>query len=268
VSNHPGPSPNPEAVFRKHLEAIEGPRYPHSLDQQQRTLEFIRAATRAGGPIVFRDPLMAPLLVRLEERLGIPKERILAIARLPDPRDIRRALKAQPQLPRLRLDKEKVYPRGGWIGAYLDFTLLSEQPLGWHFWVGLAVLGAACRRNLYMDLGFGDVLYPNTYVLLVGDSGLGKNQVINRGTRVLRRACQSDDVVTGCLSRGEDRRVEIINETTAEGLVMALQPGPVEIPGTGVMIERRESCGMLVNPEAATLVGKSRRELRSASSPT
>ena len=253
--------PSPEAMFTRQLSLIDHAKYPYSIDKQQRTIEFIQATLKVGGLGMLSDPALRPILEKMAATIGQTPERLIAITKLPTAQEVRRALKAQPQIPRLRLGHEKVYPRSGWLGTYLEFSLLSEQPLGWHFWAALAVLGAACRRNLYMDLGFGDVVHPNTYVLLVGDSGLGKNQVINRAVKILKRANQSDELVAACLSKGVDRRVEILNETTAESLMMALSPGDVEIPGTATMIQRVESCGALVNPEATNLLGKGRKEV-------
>ena len=253
--------PSPESVLLKHLSTIDDDRYRYSIDRQQRTIETVQLAVKAGGSGMLRDPTISAVLEKMAATLGQTLERMVAITKLPTAQEVRRALKAQPQLPRLRLAHEKVYPRSGWLGTYLEFSLLSEQPLGWHFWSALAVLGAACRRNLYIDLGFGDVIHPNIYVLLVGDSGLGKNQAINRAVRVLKKANQLEELVATCLSTGVDRRVEILNETTAESLVMALSPGAVEIPGTATLIQRVESCGVLVNPEATNLLGKGRKEI-------
>lgn len=253
------PEVSPQEVQDKHLRAMEDDRYPFSTDMQQRTIEYLQLMVKAGGEEILRDPLAKQVIERMAERLGQNPERMSAIALLGSASEVRRALRATPGGTRDRLLHEQVYPKGGWLGAYLDYAILSEQPLAWHFWTGAAVLGAACRRNLYMDLGFGDVLFPNTYVLLVGASGLGKNQAINRGVKVLKKANQG--VVHRCIEDHLDYRVEVINEVTAESLVQAMSPGQVEVPGTHTMVERVESCGLLVNPETANLLGKSRREL-------
>lgn len=251
---------SPESVRQRHLDAVHGPEYPSSLDQQQRTVEFLQAAVSAGGPQVLKDRYGAEVVLEMAKALSIHPERVEAIVSLPNTIEVRRSLKSQ-RFPRgQRLRHELVYPTTGWLGAYLDFTILSEQPLAWHFWCGVAALGAACRRNLYVDLGFEDVLFPNHYILLIGDSGLGKNQAINRATRVLQRANQSAHMLKECLARGVDFRVPLMNEVTAESLVDALLPGNVEIGGAGSLVTRTESVGMLVNPEAATLLGRSRKE--------
>jgi hypothetical protein len=234
-------------------------KFVYSLDQQQRAMEYLHSIWKQGGDEALDSPMAQEMVIQAADKLGQSKERIEAIARLRGTADMRRALRATPGGTRDRLKHEKVYPQGGWLGAYLDYSILSEQPLAWHFWAGAAILGAACRRNLYMDLGFGDPLFPNTYMLLVGGSGLGKNQVINRAVRVLKKA--NDLVGPECLKLRQDRRVEVLNEVTAESLVTALQPGEVEIEGTSTMVTREESCGLLVNPETATLLGKSRKDL-------
>lgn len=252
--------PSPDHVKRLHLTAIEGEGYPHSLDRQQRTIEFLQAAVKAGGEAILRDTYVQEVAARMAMRLGVTQDRVLAIVRLTSHQEVRRALKSKYVEPRARLDKERIYPRTGWLGAYLEHCILSEQPLGWHFWCGLAVLGAACRRNLYMDLGFGEVLYPNHYILLVGESGLGKNQAINRAAALIRRANQFDELKRASLERNDDLRAIVINEVTAASMAESLKIGPVEIPGTKCMVERTQSVGVLVNAEAANLLGKARRE--------
>jgi hypothetical protein len=249
----------PDDIQAKHLKVLLDPQYPYSLDRQQRTIEYLQEFMKAGGEAMLQDPRAQEVVQLMAERTGQTTERIEAVCFLANASEVRRALRATPGGTRDRLKHERVYPTGGWLGAYLDYSILSEQPLPWHFWAGAAVLGAACRRNLYMDLGFGDVLFPNIYTLLVGTSGLGKNQVINRGVRVLKKANHLARVK--CVEDHKDYQVAVLNEVTAESLVAAMSPGQIEVPDTGVMVEREESCGLLVNPETATLLGKSRREL-------
>ena len=60
----------------------------------------------------------------------------------------------------------------------------SEAPLGFLKWSGISTLAATCGRQVYTRLlgPQGSVLYPNMYILLIGDAGLGKTVSIRSAT--------------------------------------------------------------------------------------
>ena len=58
-----------------------------------------------------------------------------------------------------------------WIDAYIEYTDSSESPLSYHTWSALSVIAGALRRNVYLQWGLGQVIYPNMYIVLVGASG-------------------------------------------------------------------------------------------------
>lgn len=60
---------------------------------------------------------------------------------------------------------------GDWLEAYLEYTDNSESPLSYHKWCGLSVIAGAIQRKIYLRWGIGQVIYPNIYVVLVGQSG-------------------------------------------------------------------------------------------------
>lgn len=243
-----------------HLAAIASADYATNIDKQQRTLETVADARRRAGDGVLSTPFVQNLLGAASLRVGERIERLWALTLL-TPVEIRRALKARRTAPPDRLPHERLYPTDGWLGAYLDLTILSEQPLAYHFWVGATVLGSCLRRNLYMDLGFEDVLYPNHYIFLVGGTGLGKNQAIGVGARVVERANSHPHLIDFCLAEDRDIRVRVLNETTYEGLIDQLLPGKGYFPAQDAWAQRIESCGFLINAEASTVIGKARKEI-------
>ena len=243
-------------IEREHLEAIAKPAFPTSLDHQQRVIEAVREARQRGAQR--DDPFPKALLGAMALRIGETAERLWEITALSVP-EVRRALKARRSVVADRLPHELLFPTDGWLGAYLDLTLLTEQPLAYHFWVGVTILGAALRRNLYMDLGFEDVLYPNHYIFLVGGTGLGKNQAIGVGARLIERANHHPTLKRWCLDWDQDRRVRVLNETTYEGLIDQVSPGKSELDNQ--FIQRIESVGLLINAEASTVIGKARKDL-------
>jgi len=60
----------------------------------------------------------------------------------------------------------------------------SEAPIGFLKWSGISTLAAICGRQVYTRLlgPQGSVTYPNLYVLLIGDAGLGKTVSIRSAT--------------------------------------------------------------------------------------
>lgn len=57
-----------------------------------------------------------------------------------------------------------------WLSSYLEYTANTEPPLTYHTWAGISVLAGAMQRKVYLQWGF-ETLYPNLFVILVGQSG-------------------------------------------------------------------------------------------------
>jgi hypothetical protein len=109
-----------------------------------------------------------------------------AVVPVPDMREVRRALEVRAVEERTPLPDEDIYPRDGWLGQYLAYVENSECPLSYHFWSGVSVLGAACRRNIWFELGY--CLYPNQYTIIIGDTAEGKSLAINATTPLIELA--------------------------------------------------------------------------------
>jgi hypothetical protein len=119
----------------------------------------------------------------LAQGLDITIERLTAIFRLTKFEEVVRALTT----PRKILPKDKedmVYPTTGWLGAYLDYSQGNEAPGAFHFWTGVALLGAACKRNFYIDQG-SYFIYPNQYILIIAPSGAKKSSSLAIGNNLL-----------------------------------------------------------------------------------
>lgn len=59
----------------------------------------------------------------------------------------------------------------GWLDNYLKYTEHTESPTSYHTWCGLSVIAGALQRRIYLRWGLGQVIYPNLYVVLIGQSG-------------------------------------------------------------------------------------------------
>jgi len=67
---------------------------------------------------------------------------------------------------------------------YLDYTSGSEVPDMFNVWSGYVVLSAAISRKVWLPFG-DEAIFPNIYVLLVGDAGNGKTVALRKAKRIL-----------------------------------------------------------------------------------
>lgn len=83
---------------------------------------------------------------------------------------------------------------GDWLGAYANYTEVSEAPLNFDFWTGVATVAGALRRQVYIDeIKFK--IYPNFYVFFVAPPGVAtKSTTVGVGMRLLR---QVDGITMG-----------------------------------------------------------------------
>lgn len=72
------------------------------------------------------------------------------------------------------------------INDYKIVTSGNEAPELYHSWAGIAVLSSVVSRQVWMNQGFGNV-YPNLYLVLVGEPGNGKSTAMNIAKRMVRK---------------------------------------------------------------------------------
>lgn len=74
-----------------------------------------------------------------------------------------------------------------WLLGYRDYTQETESPESFHMWVGMSVISAATRRNVYLPFGHFTI-YPNLYVLLVAPPGeCRKSTAMGYGKQFLKQ---------------------------------------------------------------------------------
>jgi hypothetical protein len=239
-----------QITFPKERARVMEPGWVKNVNHQQRLIEFI--AEWRSQPIIPTD--LAELERLAAERLRISPDRFRSIEKIESARDLRRALRAvhhQEKSP--RLPGEDIYPDTGWLGAYLEFSQDSEVPLGWHFWCGVAVLGAACRGNLYVDRNTFYIT-PNLYMIMVGPTAAHKSTAIGHALSVLR-VCNElleEDIEKTTL----DRRIVVLPiKLTPEAMVDALVPERKTLKD-GSIRQRLQSVGLLHCSELSVLLGK------------
>ena len=76
-----------------------------------------------------------------------------------------------------------------WIDSLITECSHVETPESWLWWSFLTCISAAAGNNYYLTTLKGDLVYrPNLYVMLLGESGLGKGFPINRAKLLITKA--------------------------------------------------------------------------------
>ena len=70
---------------------------------------------------------------------------------------------------------------------YLDYTKDTEATSTFHRWSAIVGLGAYLERNIWIQHGASHI-YPNHYVMLLGESGSRKSAAIKGFVRILKQA--------------------------------------------------------------------------------
>lgn len=87
-----------------------------------------------------------------------------------------------------------------WLESYLVYTQKQESPEKLHLWVGISILSAALKRQVWIDRGYYK-LYPNTYVLLVAESAaLKKSTAMDIGVKLIRDAVPDLYYIAGSMT--------------------------------------------------------------------
>jgi len=73
------------------------------------------------------------------------------------------------------------------FSLYFDYVSETEPPAIFHRWAIIPSLGAMLGRQLWFPFGSGR-LFPNHYVMLVGDPGTRKSTAIKRATKLISEA--------------------------------------------------------------------------------
>lgn len=76
-------------------------------------------------------------------------------------------------------------PANSLIEQYLDIKADTETPIIFHRWSILTTIASLLARNVYLPFG-QDNIYPNMYVMLVGDPGTRKSTAIKHSKAFLQ----------------------------------------------------------------------------------
>src|SRR5258706_15425508 len=74
-----------------------------------------------------------------------------------------------------------------WLRAYMEFTRDTESPDAYHFWSAATIIGAASKRQVYLNLNYFQI-YPNMYTIIVGPSGARKSAAVALVSKIAEKA--------------------------------------------------------------------------------
>lgn len=129
--------------------------------------------------------------------------------------------------PRATEDFDALVPTKGWLKDYVDYTRKTEPPTVFHFFAGMAAIGAALARNVFFDMGAYQI-FPNLCVVIVAPTGKCRKT----------SACN----VAINLYRATGGNV-LADKVTPEALITAFQ-------------DRSSATGIIYAPELAVFLGK------------
>ncbi len=133
-----------------------------------------------------------------------------------------------------------------WVDDILSECEHVETPRSWIYWSMLAAISAAAANNYYLVAFKGAVIYkPNLYVILMGESGLGKEFPINLANRLVNAA----DVTRVIAGRSSIQAVvkELSQARTRE------KKGPIE-DSRGFIVNGELSTAIISDPDSLTIL--------------
>lgn len=76
-----------------------------------------------------------------------------------------------------------------YVSAYMDYAGVgtSEPPAVFHRWTAISIIGALLGRQAYFPFGHSNI-YPNQYIMFMGDPGTRKSTAISIGKKLLSTA--------------------------------------------------------------------------------
>ena len=129
----------------------------------------------------------------------------------------------------------------GMLHSWREFTKETECHDDFHYWMGLAQIAAAMGRKFYLDQRMF-VIYPNMYLILLGESGFsGKSTALGMASKAYREAFPGTDAP-----------------------MLAQKVSPSSLIGDLLRVSKSsadEFCeGVLVSSELSTLLGNTAKD--------
>jgi hypothetical protein len=133
-----------------------------------------------------------------------------------------------------------------WIDGLVSECGHVETPQSWLWWSFLSCISAAAGNNYYLTTLKGDLVYkPNLYIMLLGESGLGKGFPINRAKLLVSKA----NVTRVVAGRSSIQAIvsELATSKTVEGK-------PLITDSRGYIVNGELSTAIIQDPDSLTIL--------------
>ena len=133
-----------------------------------------------------------------------------------------------------------------WLDSLVAECSHVETPQSWLWWSFLSCISAAAGNNYYLTTLKGDLIYkPNLYIMLLGDSGLGKGFPVNRAKLLVSKA----EVTRVIAGRSSIQAIvqELSRTKTAEGKT------PIT-DSRGFIVNGELSTAIIQDPDSLTIL--------------
>lgn len=133
-----------------------------------------------------------------------------------------------------------------WITDLIQENQAVETPESWLFWSLLCCISAVAANGYTLRTLKGNVIYyPNLYVMLLGESGLGKGYPVNLAKRLVQQADNTRVVA------GRSSIQAIIKELAT---TKSVQGKPVITDSRGFIVNGELSTAIIADPDSLTIL--------------
>jgi hypothetical protein len=133
-----------------------------------------------------------------------------------------------------------------WISDLIEENQSVETPESWLYWSFLCCLSAAAANGYTLRTLKGNLLYyPNIYVMLLGESGLGKGYPVNYAKRLVQ------EIDTTRVIAGRSSIQAIIKELAT---TKSSQGKPLITDSRGFIVNGELSTAIIQDPDSLTIL--------------
>lgn len=133
-----------------------------------------------------------------------------------------------------------------WVSSLADENRFVETPEAWIWWSLLCCISAAAGNNYSLTTLKGNLIYkPNLYVMLLGESGLGKGYPVNLSKRLVQKA-NATRVIAG-RSSIQGILKELATTRSIEG------QAPIQ-DSRGFIVNGELSTAIIADPDSLTIL--------------
>ena len=135
---------------------------------------------------------------------------------------------------------------GSWVKDLVEEHQDVETPISWIYWGLISAISAVAANNYTLKTLKGHVIYyPNVYVMLLGESGLGKGFPVHLAKRLVQNA-----EVTRVIA-GRSSIQAIVKELSQ---TKSVQGKPIITDSRGFIVNGELSTAIIQDPDSLTIL--------------